>query len=115
MYFILVVCLIKAQPIVFQDKTGVVYTINDEVRKQIETVDIPGADVLALVDGDGGSCTPNDIITTANNLRILLTSSPRSKGDRRWLTQDVHNANASYVVGPWEWSELAITSFVTSV
>jgi hypothetical protein len=116
MYSILVMCLIQAQPIVFQDYGGFVYIINDEMRQQIgRTVGISGDDILTLVDGDGESCQPDGSITNAVNLRILSTSPPRVRRDRRWLTQDVHDENASYVVGPWRWDEFAVTSFVTSV
>lgn len=115
MYFILIICIIKAQTIVFQDLEGDVYTITDEVRKQTSEVEIPGADVLALVDGDGDSCVPSLMVKEANNLRILVTSSPRSRADQRWLTRHVQNPNSIYVVGPWEWDELAMTLCVTSV
>lgn len=116
MYYILVICIIQAQPIVFQDITGAVYTINDEVRHQMfSPVRVPGDDVLTLIDGDGASCEPDNSITLARNLRILLISSPRSRRDRRWLTQDVGDPDASYIVGPWQWDEFAITSFVISV
>jgi len=100
---------------VFQDKYGFVYTIDDEVRRQMDDVVIRGHDVLALVDADGPKCQPCSIILDAVNLRILLTSSPRLKGDRHWLTQDVHDQHASYVVEPWRWGEFAVASFVTSV
>jgi hypothetical protein len=100
---------------VFQDKDGFVYTIDDEVRQQMGDVVVRGHDVLALVDADGAKCQPDSIILNAVNLRILLTSSPRLKGDWRWLIQDVHNQHPSYVVGPWRWGEFAVASFVTSV
>jgi len=54
-YFILILCLIRAQPIVFQDMAGKVFLVNDDVRRQKGIVDIPGVDVLTLVDADGSS------------------------------------------------------------
>lgn len=99
----------------FQDHNGRVYTIADEVRRQRDKVVVTGCDVLALVDGDGAKCEPHMIIRDAVNLRILLTSSPRGNRDRHWLTQDIHDDDASYVVGPWQWAEFAVTSLVTSV
>jgi hypothetical protein len=71
-------------------------------------------DVLALVDGDGQNWVPDSMILKAN-VRILLTPSARKRDDRRWLTQDVKDEDASYVVGPWQWDEFVVTSFVTSV
>lgn len=121
LYVILVICVIKAQPFVFQSKAGIIYIVGDEVRQQIGSVGevvnvkVPGIDVLALLDGDGDNCQPNDSLLAVRNLRILLTSSPRNRKDWRWLTQDVGDSMASYVVGPWEWNEFAIASFVTSV
>jgi len=100
---------------VFQDLHGTVYTINDEVQQQTGIVVVPGDNILTLVDADGASCQPDPIILDAINLRILLTSSPRVRSDRRWLIQHVHDEHASYVVGPWQWGECAIASFVTSV
>jgi hypothetical protein len=103
---ILVICLTQSQPIVFQDKDGFVYTIGDEVRRQMDDrLEVGGDDVLAPVDGDGQNCVPDRMILNAN-LRILLTSPPRKRDDRRWLTQDVKDEHASYVVGPWQWGRV---------
>jgi hypothetical protein len=101
---------------VFQDKHGLVFTINHEgPQRQMGAVVVQGHDILTLVDADGAFCQPDGIILNAIKLRILLTSSPRHRSDRRWLTQDVHDKHASYVIGPWLWDELAVASFVTSV
>jgi hypothetical protein len=109
-------CLIQAQPIVFQEYGGFVYIINDEVRQQMgRTVGISGDDILTLVDGDGESCRPDSSILNATNLRIILTSPPRARCDRRWLIQNVGDEHVSYIVGPWQWDEFAVTSFVISV
>ena len=80
-----------------------------------DTVGLRGDQVLVLVDGDGNHCQPDPRLLPARNLRMLLTSSPREGRELRWLVQDIKDSNASYVVGPWQWDELAITSFVTSV
>ncbi|KIM35003.1 hypothetical protein M413DRAFT_449955 [Hebeloma cylindrosporum] len=115
LFYILVICLMKAQPIVFQSKNGAVYTIDDQVRKHLGSSEhFLKADVLTLVDGDGKVGEPHDDLTSALNFRILLTSFPRPKTDRRWLTQDVHDPLASFVVGPWQWKEFAITSIFLS-
>lgn len=115
LFYILVICLIKAQPIIFQNKSGVVYTIDDQVRKHLGSSEhFLKPDVLTLVDGDGKVGEPHDDLTSALNFRILLTSFPRPKTDRRWLTQDVHDPLASFVVGPWQWEEFAIASIFLS-
>jgi hypothetical protein len=69
LYYILILCLIHAQPIVFQDLGGQVFLVDDEVRHKNGRVVVPGDDVLALVDGDGKSCIPNSHILDAVNLR----------------------------------------------
>jgi hypothetical protein len=97
---------------VFQDLTGIVFLVNDEVRRQKGTVDIPGVDVLTLVDADGVNCTPHQSLFEADNLRILLTSPPRAHKDRKWLTQSVHETGAAFVMEPWSREELLMTSFV---
>jgi len=76
---------------------------------------VPGKDVLTLVYGDDDFYQPNASINNALNLRVLLTSFPRVRGERRWLTQVVHDPYAAYIVGPWQWDEFAITSFVLFV
>jgi len=76
-YYILVICLIQAQSIIFQDTTGAVYAINDKVHKQMgDTVGLPGDQVLVLIDGDGKHCQPDPRILPARNVRIPLTSFP---------------------------------------
>jgi hypothetical protein len=91
---------------------GIVYIVGDEVRRQTR-MEVPRGDVLALVDGDGKFRLPDDSLLNTTNLQILLTSPLMNRKDLRWLTQNVQNPYASYVVGPWQWNEIAITSFVT--
>jgi hypothetical protein len=91
---------------------GHVYTIRLDIQPGVCMTQ--GHDVLALVDADGSYCQPHESILTTAKLRILLTSSPRTKRGRGWLTQNVHDEHASYIVGPWEWKEIAIALFVTS-
>ena len=45
--------------------------------------------MLVLVDADGEICIPHFYLLDPSNLRVLLTSSPRRRKDRRWLTQSV--------------------------
>jgi hypothetical protein len=99
---------------VFQDKGGGVSLISDEVLQKEGSVVVPGDDVLALVDADGKSCTPKQFLLDTANLRVLLISSPRSRDDRKWLTQDVRETQAVFVAKPWSREEFLITSFVYS-
>jgi len=99
---------------VFQDKGGAIFFIGDEVRHEKGRVVVPGDDVLTLVDADGKSCIPNQFLLDATNLRVLLISSPRSRDDRKWLTQDVKETEAVFVAEPWSREELLVTSFVYS-
>ncbi|EDR08045.1 uncharacterized protein LACBIDRAFT_327283 [Laccaria bicolor S238N-H82] len=85
LYYILILCFIKAQPVVFQDTCGDVYLITDEVRSQSRDIRIAGDDVLTLIDADGSTCQPYKYIFHNTNLYVLLTSSPRSRKDRKWL------------------------------
>ena len=93
---------------------GKVFLVNDDVHRQKGTVDIPGVDVLTLVDADGVNCTPHQSLLDAGNLRILLTSSPKAHKDRKWLTQSIGETGAAFVMEPWSREELLMTSFVYS-
>jgi len=95
---------------VFQDMFGDVFLITDEVRSQAKDITVPGNDVLALIDADGPICQPYKYILRNPNLRILLTSSPRSSKDRKWLRQHVRDEYAVYVVTPWSQNEWLIAS-----
>ena len=114
MYYIFVLCLIRAQPIVFQDIGGSVFLVNDDVRPRRGTVHVPGVDVLTLVDADLENCTPHHSLLDVGNLRIWLTSPPPPRKDRRWLTQFVYEKGAAFVMEPWSREELLIASFVYS-
>ena len=71
-------------------------------------------DILSLVDVDGASCQPNRYLYTNYNHRILLTSSPRGRDDRKWLTQRVRDQHAVFVMEPWEREEIVVALFVYS-
>ncbi len=71
---------------------------------------VPGDDVLTLVDADGSFCTPCEYFFDTSNLRILLTSLPKSRVDRRWLIKDVQDEWAEYVVSPWLQAEWLVAS-----
>ncbi|KIL65168.1 hypothetical protein M378DRAFT_32723, partial [Amanita muscaria Koide BX008] len=115
LYSILIRCIIRAQPIVFQDMMGDVFIINDTVRRQKGMPVITADDVLTLVDADGEYCQPDPYLFWASNLRILLTSSPKTRGHRRWLTQYVQ-AGAAFVMEPWSQEELLVASlFLASI
>jgi hypothetical protein len=114
LFYILILCVIRAQPIVFQDKGGGVSLISDEVPHKVGSVVVPQDDVLVLVDADGKSCMPNQFLLDTANLRVLLISSPRSRDDRKWLTQDVRETQAVFVAKPWSREEFLVTSFVYS-
>ncbi|KAF8622926.1 hypothetical protein AX15_006639 [Amanita polypyramis BW_CC] len=111
LYYILILCLIQARPVVFQDTRGNVYLITNEVRPQTKEIRVPGDDILTLIDADGEICKPHDqYILGASNLRILLTSSPRSRVDRRWLRQDARDEWAVYIMSPWTQNEWLVAS-----
>ncbi|KAM6494870.1 hypothetical protein JOM56_009493 [Amanita muscaria] len=116
LHTILIHCIIHAQPIVFQDTVGTVFIIDDDAVREIKGVPkIPGNNVLALVDADGACCQPDPYLLQASNLRILLTSSPRTRSDRRWLTQYVQEG-AVFVMEPWSREEFLVASlFLASI
>jgi len=113
LFYILILCITRAQPIVFQDKGGGVSLVSDEVLHKESSVVVPGDDVLVLVDADEESCPKQFLLDTAN-LRVLLISSPRSRDDRKWLIQDVREAQAVFIAKPWSREEFLVTSFVYS-
>ena len=98
----------------FQDIKGGVFLITGKVLRMKGNVVVPGDDMLSLVDADGESCVPNGNLFDTPNLRILLTSSPRRRQDRKWLTQFVGDSMATFVMEPWSWEELVVASFVHS-
>lgn len=111
LYYILILCIIRAQPILFQDISGQVLFINKEVRDEFTTTGIPGQDVLALVDANHHICVPHTRLFK-NNLRVLLISSPRTRQDRKWLTQYVRDGDAVFLVKPWSRENFLVAMFV---
>jgi hypothetical protein len=99
----------------FQDIEGHVFIINDEVLHQKEKVVIPGDNVLALVDADGDSGVPKSNLFLTSNIQILLTSLPRDRKDRKWLTQIIRDRAAAFIMELWSWEELVVALFVHSV
>jgi hypothetical protein len=75
---------------------------------------VSGDDVLTLVDADGVVGQPNPDLFNSSNLQILLTSPPRIKEDRKWLTQSVEESQAVYVMELWSREEFFVASFVYS-
>jgi hypothetical protein len=114
LYYVLILCIIRAQPIVFQNISGDVFLASDKVQRQKGRIVVPGDDVLALVDADGQFSIPHSSILDSPKLRVLLTSSPGGREDQRWLTQTVQDTHATYVMEPWSREELLVTSFVHS-
>ena len=77
LYYILILCVIRSQPIVF-----------------------------------GEVCVPHWYLFETN-LRVLLVSSPRSRPDRKWLTQSVgEDTNAVFLVKPWSRENFLVAMFV---
>jgi hypothetical protein len=127
LYYILILSLIRSQPLVFQVPSGDVYLIsNYGVQCAGGRWFMSGSDdVLTLVDTDVGSemgmdmgsSIPNGYNDDASNLRVLLTSSPGPEPRRvvrRWLKQSVMDNEAGYVMRPWESGELIAMMFVHS-
>ena len=114
LYSILILCIILARPIVFQDISGKVFIIGNTVRP-LGTPGVPvGADdVLVLVDADNKDCQPNNYLLDRKEYRILLTSSPKKKEDRIWLKQRV-GGNARFIMDLWSREELVVASLVHS-
>ena len=70
--------------------------------------------MLVLVDADTEICTPHRYLLDPSNLRVLLTSPLRNRKDRRWLTQNVRDAKAVFVMEPWLLKEFLVALFVYS-
>jgi hypothetical protein len=111
LYYIFILCLIRAQPIVFQDLYGEVFLINDGVRDDIARTEIPGNVILALVDAGGEVCAPHWRLSE-DNLRVLLMSSPKTRQDRKSLIQSVGSGNAVFLVKPWSREDFLVAMFV---
>ena len=120
LYTILFLCMMRAQSIVFQDAQGDVFIINETVYapqntpQNTPTVSEDVDDVLTLIDADGPSCQPNPYLFKDVKYRILLTSSPRDRSDRKWLTHQVDDEDAVIMMEPWSREECVVASFVYS-
>ncbi|KAF8349128.1 hypothetical protein F5887DRAFT_1156874 [Amanita rubescens] len=115
LYSILILCIIRAQSIVFQDIYGEVFIIDGNgVRAPEDAPAVSGdADnVLTLIDADAKCYEPSRYLLNNSRHRILLTSSPRSRKDRNWLKQFAHHHNAVFVMEPWSRKEFVVASFV---
>ncbi|KAF5379025.1 hypothetical protein D9615_006070 [Tricholomella constricta] len=109
LYYVLATRLLHAQPTIFQGEDANVFVITDKVRVGGTIV---GDDVVALVDADGEKCIPGPYILSNENHRILLTSSPRKREDRKWIKQECPDA-AQVVMAPCSVEEtLLIVLFI---
>lgn len=112
LYSILVLCIILARPIVFQDFRGKVFIIGNTLH----LLGTPGAsidadDVLTLVDADNAACQPDDYFFDHEKYRILLVSPPRKREEQRWLKQFV-GPDAMFMMDPWSREELFVASLL---
>ena len=96
----------------FQDVFGNVFIIGDTVLPEgvAPGVSDDADDVLALVDADDKVYRPNEYLFLHDEYRILLTSSPKKRKDRRWLTQRVQDQRAMFIMEPWSREELVASS-----
>ena len=112
LYYYLVLRLIAAEHTVFQDVEGSVFNITDQVRKEGF---VEGDDVLTLVDADGDMCRPAGVILARNEYRIVLTSSPRSRKDRKWMDQYCPLYGQVLIMEPFSWEEMIQLGFVNLI
>jgi hypothetical protein len=112
LYYLLVQRLIDARPTVFQDTKGDVFVIEDTVQYLDRMVIRPGHDILTLVDAEGAFCIPSYYILNSGNLRIVLTSPPRTHRDRKWLKQHCPYTGTTLVMEPWTKAELLLFAYV---
>ena len=110
LYYILLLCIIRSQPILFQDMGGQVSYINKEVMDKFSARMIPGEDILALVDAD--QVGEPHMRLFRDNIRVLLLSWPRPRQDRKWLTQCIEDENALFLVKPWSRKEFLVAMLV---
>ena len=108
LYHILILCVIRARPFIFQDIGGDVFIVRDEGECLNKRTSISGDDVLVLVDADGEICIPHFYLLDPSNLRVLLTSSSRRRKD------DVGSLNLLFVMEPWLPKKFLVASFVYS-
>ncbi|KAK2459845.1 hypothetical protein APHAL10511_008166 [Amanita phalloides] len=112
LYSILILCIIRSKPIMFQDVAGKVFIIDDS---GVRTPTVQGnghvADILTLVDAGGRETSePSQYLLNDYKYRILLTSSPRTSKDRWWLKQIVGDEDAVFVTAPWSRKEFVVAS-----
>ena len=109
LYSILVLCMIRGKRFVFQDMYGKVFIID---HNGVEEGVSDDSVVLALVDADVQCFEPDGRLwINSSKHRILVTSSPRSRKDRRWLKQS-GDENAVSTMKPWSREEFVVTTCV---
>jgi hypothetical protein len=97
---------------VFQSKKGEVFGIENTVQHWDAAVSHPRHETLMLVDADGSFHVPSDDVLEGQNLQIVLTSSPRTKDDRKWLRQYSPYDGRTVVMEPWTKEELFLSVYV---
>ena|ERR1700722_7648259 len=102
----------SGRSIVFQNTKSDVFIVDDTVELCDGNVEIPGEDVLTLVDADRDHCVPNEFLLEASNLRIVLTSSPRTRQDRKWIQQYGPYTIMVLVMEPWTNEEILLSACV---
>ena len=113
----LILCIIRAQSIVFQDMFGKVFIIDGNGVRAPEDAPVVSdhADnVLTLVDADVTCYEPSVYLLNFPRHRILVTSSPTSRKDRNWLEQFGRDLYAVFAMEPWSRKEIVVASFVCS-
>ena len=111
LYYILILCIVHAQPILFQDMSRWVSYINNEVQDKFTTMVIPGQIVLVLVDADNRIGVPHTCLFK-HNIQVLLISSPRTRLDRKWLTQYVGDTDVVFIMKAWLQENLVVAMFI---
>jgi hypothetical protein len=94
LYYVLVLCLVLSQPVIFQDTDGQLFFIGEQVRLE---EDVPKNGFPALVDADTKSYEPHQNLLNSD-VSILLTSSPKTRTKSK-LARSIRQHNVISVYG----------------
>jgi hypothetical protein len=112
LFLILVERLQAGKMTLFQTKQGLLlFEAGKPVREVTTVCALPGDDVWALVDGDVQDCQPHPGLLEHANIRIVMASSPKTRGQRNWLKQK-NNIGGLYIMKTWSREELFLAGYV---
>ncbi|TDL17102.1 hypothetical protein BD410DRAFT_794677 [Rickenella mellea] len=102
--------LLDGEPTYFQTEDGRLFFISEEVTLvDARTLHKAGDNVVALVDADLSTARPQPVLLTSTDIQTIVTSSPKSKEDQKWLDQVGGGRRGMiYAMDLWSYQEFMV-------